>query len=344
MSEKKLTPISALGEFGLINHLTQKFALQNASSVLGVGDDAAVLDNRDGLTLVSTDMLLEAIHFDLAYTPLKHLGYKAVVVNLSDIYAMNGKPRQITVSMALSSRFTVEALDELYEGIEKACAFYNVDLVGGDTTSSQKGMFLSLTAIGTVAEDKVVHRNTAQVGDIICVTGNLGGAYMGLQVLEREKSVFLDSPEMQPELENYQYVVGRILKPEARRDIIDLFATMEVKPTAMMDISDGLSSELFHICKQSGVGALLQEIDVPIHQQTQDTALEMKLPPITCALNGGEDYELVFTMKPDDFNKIKGMLDIVAIGKIMDENEGLFLQSMGKEKHALQAQGWQHLS
>lgn len=344
MSEKKLTPISSLGEFGLINHLTKKFGLKNPSSVLGVGDDAAVLNCSEGLTLLSTDMLVEGIHFDLAYTPLKHLGYKSVVVNVSDIYAMNGVPKQITVSMALSSRFTVEALDELYEGIAKACSFYGVDLVGGDTTSSQKGMFLSLSAVGTVPEGKQVYRNTAQVGDVICVSGDLGGAYIGLQVLEREKSVFLDAPDMQPELEKYKYVVGRILKPEARKDIVNLFATMDVTPTAMIDISDGLSSELFHICSQSGVGALIQEIDVPIHQQTQDTALEMKLPPITCALNGGEDYELLFTMNPSDYNKIKGMLDVVAIGKITSKDEGLFLQSMGEEKHQLQAQGWQHLA
>lgn len=345
MSEKKevkRTDVNTLGEFGLIDHLTQSFALQNPSSIKGVGDDAAVIKNGAYLTVVSTDMLVEGIHFDLMYTPLKHLGYKSVIVNLSDIYAMNATPKQITVSIAISNRFSVEALDELYAGIKLACEKYQVDLVGGDTTSSKKGLIISVTAIGQVEPKKVVYRNTAKVGDLICITGNVGAAYLGLQLLEREKQVYLSNPGVQPDLEDQTFLVGRQLKPEARKDMIEFFAKNQLVPTAMIDVSDGVASEIFHICKQSGVGAFVEESGVPIHPDAELMALKFQLDPITCALSGGEDYELLFTIDPEDVEKVKYLPDIYIMGEIVEASEGVKLHTKGGNIHDLQAQGWQH--
>ena len=341
MSEQR-TDINSLGEFGLIEHLTQRFVPIQASSVKGVGDDAAVIDNNGYLTVVSTDMLVEGIHFDLMYTPLKHLGYKAVVVNLSDIYAMNAMPKQITVSIAISNRFSVEALDELYAGIEAACRFYGVDLVGGDTSSSQKGLILSITAIGQGEAEKITYRNTAKAGDLICITGDLGAAFLGLQILEREKQLYLSNPGIQPQLEGKDYLIGRQLKPEARRDMVEAFAKNKLVPTAMIDISDGLASELFHICTQSGVGAFLEESGVPIHPDAQLQALEFQLDPITCALSGGEDYELLFTIAPADVDKVKYLPDIYIAGEIVEAKEGIQLHTTGGNIHPITAQGWKH--
>lgn len=338
----KRTDVNTLGEFGLIEHLTQRFPLRNASSKVGVGDDAAVIDNGAFQTVVSTDMLVEGIHFDLMYTPLKHLGYKAVVVNLSDIYAMNALPKQVTVSLALSNRFSVEALEELYAGIYAACEFYGVDLVGGDTTSSNKGMVISVTAIGQGEPHKLAYRSGAKVGDIICITGNVGAAYLGLQLLEREKQIYLSNPGVQPDLEDQTYCVGRQLKPEARKDMIELFAKAGLVPTAMIDVSDGIASELFHICKSSGVGAFLEESGVPIHPDAQLLALKFKLDPITCALSGGEDYELLFTIDPADIEKIKYLPDIYMAGEIVPATDGIHLHTKGGNIHPLQAQGWVH--
>ena len=341
MSEQR-TDINSLGEFGLIEHLTQHFVPAQASSIKGVGDDAAVIDNNGYLTVVSTDMLVEGIHFDLMYTPLKHLGYKAVVVNLSDIYAMNAMPKQITVSIAISNRFSVEALDELYAGIEAACRFYGVDLVGGDTSSSQKGLILSITAIGQGEAEKITYRNTAKAGDLICITGDLGAAFLGLQILEREKQLYLSNPGIQPQLEGKDYLIGRQLKPEARRDMVEAFAKNKLVPTAMIDISDGLASELFHICTQSGVGAFLEESGVPIHPDAQLQALEFQLDPITCALSGGEDYELLFTIAPADVDKVKYLPDIYIAGEIVEAKEGIHLHTTGGNIHPITAQGWKH--
>ncbi|MBN8677689.1 MAG: thiamine-phosphate kinase [Chitinophagales bacterium] len=336
------TDVNTLGEFGLIDHLTRDFPLQQASSIKGVGDDAAVIDNGNLCTVVSTDMLVEGIHFDLAYTPLKHLGFKSVVVNLSDIYAMNAFPKQIVVSIALSNRFSVEALDELYEGIRAACKAYEVDLVGGDTTSSPKGLTISITAIGQGEKELLVYRNGARPGDLICISGELGGAYLGLQLLEREKRLWLENPNMQPDLENQQYAVGRQLKPEARKDVIEAFRKIGLKPTSMIDISDGLASEIFHICKQSQVGALLEESGVPINHEAQLLALKFKLDPITCALNGGEDYELLFTIRPEDVDKVKFLPDIYIAGEILEAKDGIKLNTKGGNLHDLKAQGWVH--
>lgn len=338
----KRTEINQLGEFGLIEQLTKSFPLQNKSSLRGVGDDAGVIDNQDFLTVVSTDMLVEGIHFDLMYTPLKHLGYKSVVVNLSDIYAMNAIPKQITVSIATSNRFSVEALQELYEGIQAACEKYNVDLIGGDTSASNKGMIISVTAIGQGEKEKLAYRNGAKVGDLICITGDVGGAYLGLQLLEREKQIYLSNPEVQPDLEEQSYLVGRQLKPEARKDIIEAFAKNELIPTAMIDISDGVASDLFHICKKSNVGAYLEESGVPIHPDAQLMALRFKLDPITCALNGGEDYELLFTIDPQDVDKIKYLPDIYIAGEITDVKDGIKLHTKGGNIHDIKAQGWTH--
>lgn len=336
------TDVNTLGEFGLIEHLTANFPLQQASSLKGVGDDAAVIDNGAFCTVVSTDMLVEGIHFDLAYTPLKHLGYKSVVVNLSDIYAMNAFPKQITVSIAISNRYSVEALDELYAGIRAACEAYSVDLVGGDTTSSPKGMVISITAIGQGDKDLISYRNGAKVGDLICITGDLGAAYLGLQLLEREKQIWQENPGVQPNLEDQKYAVGRQLKPEARRDLIETFRKIHLKPTAMIDISDGLASEIFHICKQSGVGALIEESGVPIHPEAELLALKFKLDPITCALNGGEDYELLFTIDPKDVEKVKYLPEIYIAGEILDAKDGIKLNTKGGNLHDLKAQGWVH--
>jgi len=338
----KRTDVNQLGEFGLINHLTKNTKLKNNSSIKGIGDDAAVIDNDALQTVVSTDMLVEGIHFDLMYSPLKHLGYKAVVVNVSDIYAMNATPKQITVSIALSNRFSVEALEEFYAGVEEACKQYNVDLVGGDTTSSPKGLYLSITAIGQAAKDKIVYRNTAKVGDIICVTGDLGAAYLGLQLLEREKQLYLSNPGMKTDLEGQNYLVGRQLKPEARKDTIEIFAKNNLVPTSMIDISDGLASELFHLCTQSNVGAFIEEKGVPIHDDTQLMAIKFKLDPITCALSGGEDYELLFTVKPSDIDKVKFLPDIYIIGDIVEKKDGVKLHTTGGNIHPIKAQGWQH--
>lgn len=338
----KRTDVNELGEFGLIEHLTNTILLKNPSSVKGVGDDAAVIDNKNFMTVVTTDMLVEGIHFDLMYTPLKHLGYKAVVVNLSDVYAMNAIPKQITVSMALSNRFSVEAVEEIYKGIYKACEFYQVDLVGGDTTSSNKGLILSVTAIGQGEKDTLVYRTGAKEGDIICITGNVGAAYLGLQLLEREKQVYLSSPGVQPNLEEQTYLLERQLKPEARRDMIEQFAKAKLVPTAMIDVSDGVASELFHICKQSGVGAYIEESGVPIHPDAQLMALNFGLDPITCALSGGEDYELLFTINPKDLDKVKYMADIYIMGEITAAKDGIKLHTKGGRIHPITAQGWTH--
>ncbi len=338
----KRTDVNELGEFGLIEHLTQGFPLHNRSSIKGVGDDAAVIDNDGLLTLVSTDLLVEGVHFDLMYSPLKHLGYKSIVVNLSDIYAMNAYPRQVTVSIALSNRFSVEALDELYAGIRAACEHYQVDLVGGDTASSPRGLIISVTAIGQGEKDKLAYRNGARVGDLICITGNLGAAYLGLQILEREKRLYLENPGIQPELEGHDYLIGRILKPEARRDMIEMFAKNRLVPTAMIDVSDGLSSDLLHICHQSGVGAVIEESGVPIHPDAQLQALQFQLDPITCALSGGEDYELLFTIRPEDVDRVKYLPDIYIAGEIVPAADGVKLHTKGGHIHPIEAQGWKH--
>lgn len=338
----KRTEINELGEFGLIERLTRDIKLQNKSSIKGVSDDAAVIDNTGFLTVVTTDMLVEGIHFDLMYTPLKHLGYKSVVVNLSDVYAMNAVPKQITVSIAMSNRFSVEALEELYAGICAACERYGVDLVGGDTSASNKGLVISVTAIGQCEKDKIVYRNGAKAGDLICITGDVGAAYLGLQILEREKQLYLDNPNIQPNLEEQAYLVGRQLKPEARGDVIEMFAKNNLLPTAMIDVSDGIASDLMHICKQSDVGAFLEESGVPIHPDAQMQAINFKLDPITCALSGGEDYELLFTINPKDVDKIKFLPNIYIAGEIVDAKDGVKLHTKGGNIHEITAQGWQH--
>lgn len=336
------TDVNTLGEFGLIEHLTRQFPLLNSSSLKGVGDDAAVIDNGAFHTVVSTDLLVEGIHFDLAYTPLKHLGYKAISVNVSDIYAMNAIPQQITVSIAISNRFSVEALEELYEGIHIACAHYHVDLVGGDTTSSPKGLTISITAIGQGEPQLLTYRNGARPGDLICISGDLGAAYLGLQLLEREKRIWQEHPGVQPNLEEQAYLIGRQLKPEARKDVIEIFRKIQLKPTSMIDISDGLSSEIFHLCRQSGTGALIEESGVPIHPDAQMMALQFRLDPITCALSGGEDYELLFTIDPADVEKIKYLPEIYIAGEILEPQHGIKLNTKGGRLHDLKAQGWQH--
>ena len=340
----KRTDVNELGEFALIEHLTKDFPITAPSTVKGIGDDAAVIENGNFQTVVSTDLLVEGIHFDLMYTPLKHLGYKAVVVNLSDIFAMNARPKQVTVSIALSNRFSVEALDELYAGIKAACEHYRVDLVGGDTTSSPRGLFISVTAIGQGEKGKLAYRDRAKVGDLICITGNVGAAYLGLQLLEREKQVYLSNPGVQPDLEEQNYLIGRILKPEARQDMIELFAKNQLVPTAMIDVSDGVSSELFHICKASDVGAFIEESGVPIHPDAEMMALKFQMDPITCALNGGEDYELLFTIDPADLDKVKYLPDIYIMGEIVEASEGIKIHSKGGNIHNLQAQGWKYFS
>jgi len=338
----KGTDVNELGEFGLIEHLTAQFPLVQGSTLKGIGDDAAVIKNDKGTTVVSTDMLVEGIHFDLMYTPLKHLGYKAVVVNLSDICAMNARPTQVTVSIAISSKYTVEALTELYAGVRLACDMYNVDLIGGDTTSSPKGMTMSVTAIGQADAEDLVFRSGAKVGDIICATGDFGGAYIGLQLLEREKQIYLSNPGVQPDLGELDHVIGRQLKPEARLDAVEYFHKNKLKPTSMIDVSDGLASELFHICKASDVGAFLEESKVPMHPQTEETALEFKVNPITCALNGGEDYELLFTVAESDLEKVRYMPEVAIIGEIVDKADRVTLHTTGGNVHDLKAQGWKH--
>lgn len=334
------TEIAELGEFGLIEHLTKNFEIQNVSTVLGVGDDAAVIDHFGKQTVVTTDLLLEGIHFDLMYTPLKHLGYKSVMVNLSDIYAMNAQPTQITVSIGISNRVSMEALNEFYEGIYLACEKHGVDLIGGDTSTSQKGFIISITAIGEVAPDKFVKRSTAQKGDLICVTGDLGGAFLGLTLMEREKKIYLENPQVQPDLENESYIVGRLLKPEARKDMIEFFEKNEIMPTSMMDVSDGVSSEVMHLCKQSNLGCRIYEEKLPIHDESRRAAYKFGLDPTVCALNGGEDYELIFTLKQEDHEKITFNEEISVIGYMTDLEEGCKLLTKGGNTFNITAQGW----
>ncbi len=343
-SQGRRTEISTLGEFGLINHIARKFnQRQNPETIWGIGDDAAVIDSGSHYTLISTDMLIEGVHFDLSYTPLKHLGYKAVAVNVSDIAAMNGIPKQITISLGLSNRFSVEAIDEFYEGVKIACESYKVDLVGGDTSASRSGFVVSVTAIGSVEKSKIAYRNGAKANDILCVTGDLGSAYLGLQVLEREKQVYLSNPEMQPELDEKQYLVERLLRPEARTDVIYELLEAGVVPTSMIDISDGLASEILHICTQSGVGVNIFEEKLPVEDISFLTASELNLSPITAALNGGEDYELLFTIKQSDFEKIKNSAFITPIG-FMTEGKATELILKSGAKADIKAQGWNHLT
>ena len=337
------TSLSQLGEFGLIDHLTKNFDVKNASTLKSIGDDGAVLDFGLKKVVVSTDLLIEGVHFDLAYMPLKHLGYKAVVVNVSDICAMNAKATQLTVSVAVSNRFPLEALEELFEGINHAAKFYNVDVIGGDTTSSQKGLIISITAIGEANEEEIVYRNGAKENDLLVVTGDLGSAYMGLQVLEREKQVFQVNPNNQPDLDAYTYLIERQLKPEARYDIKELLEKLELQPTSMIDISDGLSSEIIHICKQSKVGCNLYEEKIPVDPQFINVCEEFNIDSTTVAINGGEDYELLFTIKMEDFDKIKGNPNFTVIGHMAQESEGIHLISRANTKIPLKARGWNAL-
>jgi thiamine-monophosphate kinase len=339
------TELSTLGEFGLIERIKSNLAeKQQKSTLRGIGDDCAVIEkNRSEVTLVSTDILLEGIHFDLSYTPLQHLGYKAVAVNVSDIAAMNGVPEQITVSIAISNRFSVEAVDELYKGIRLACENYKVDLIGGDTTSSQRGLMISVTVLGTAKKSEVAYRSGAKVNDVICVSGDLGAAYTGLQILEREKAVFVSNPEMQPELEGKDYVIKRLLKPEGRTDIVHELKDLGIVPTAMIDISDGLASELLHICAASGVGAYVYEDKLPISFETEQSLFDFKLDPTTAAMNGGEDYELLFTVSMKDFEKLKNHEDITTIGYITEQKKGVSMISKKGNQYPIKAQGWNHL-
>ncbi len=336
----KATPLSKLGKYGLINHLSEQISANNKDTIKGIGDDASII--RVGKTdmLVSTDTLIEGIDFDLVYTPLKHLGYKSVVAGISDICAMNAIPTQILVSLAISGKFSAEAIDLLYSGITKACDNYNVDLVGGDLTSSVTGLAITITAIGTVEKDKAVMRNTAKVGDLVCVSGDVGSAYAGLQILKREKEVFAVNPNSQPDLTNYNYVLERQLKPEARKNIVVELAQNKIRPTAMIDISNGLSSEIMHICKASNVGVELYEKDLPITQETADVAQELNMEPTLFAMNGGEDYELLFTINPADFDKIDSIQGISVIGKIVDNSNGLKLMGRDNGSVTISSQGW----
>ena len=338
------TSLADLGEFGLIDRLTKAFEIHNPSTLKGVGDDAAVMDFKNKKTVVSTDLLIEGVHFDLSYVPLKHLGYKSVVVNVSDIYAMNATATQITVSIAVSNRFPLEALEELYTGIRLACEHYKVDLVGGDTTSSTRGLIISVTAIGEAKASDLVYRNGAQPNDLVVLTGDIGGAYMGLQILEREKAVFQVNPNSQPDIEMYSYILERQLKPEARKDIPPLLKQLGVKPTAMMDVSDGLSSEILHICKQSGVGCRLYEDKIPLDPQVISTCEEFNLDSTTIALSGGEDYELLFTIAQADYDKIKGNPNFSVIGYITDKEEGVNLITRAGQFIPIIAKGWNALT
>ncbi|WP_159637208.1 thiamine-phosphate kinase [Sphingobacterium composti Ten et al. 2007 non Yoo et al. 2007] len=334
------TDINELGEFGLIKHLTQAVELTQESTNKGIGDDAAVMDFSGYKTLISTDLLLENIHFDLRYVPLKHLGYKAVQVNLSDIYAMNGIASQITFSIGLSSKFPLEAVEEIYEGALIACKKYGVDLVGGDTSASAQGLVISVTSIGYAEESKVTYRSGAKEGDLLCVSGDLGGAYVGLQLLEREKNIFLENPNIQPDLEGKDYIVERQLKPDARKDVVELLSFLDIKPTSMIDVSDGLASEILHICNASNVGCKLYEEKIPLDPMTYETAREFGLDPTVCALSGGEDYELLFTIPQADYDKIKGQLDISVIGYITEPSAGKEMISKSGHVHEIKAQGW----
>lgn len=343
MSENR-TEISQLGEFGLIEHLTNANETVQASTLLSVGDDAAVIDHFGKQTVITTDMLLEEVHFDLIYTPLKHLGYKAVAVNLSDLCAMNATPTHITMSIGLSNRFSVEALDEFYAGVYAACEAYQVDLIGGDTCTSKKGFTISVTAIGEVSPDTFVTRSGARPSDLICVSGDLGAAYVGLQLLEREKKIFLENPKIQPDLQNKKYVIGRILKPEPRTDVIEWLQEKQITPTAMIDVSDGLSSDLLHICRKSQVGCHLYEAKIPIHEETREVAYQFNIDPTLCALSGGEDYELLFTISQKDYETIKDYSQISVIGYITDIDKGNKLETKGGNLHDLIAQGWNAFS
>lgn len=340
----KRTPLSELGEFKLIDHLTKHFKINHKSTVKGIGDDAAVLNYGKKQIVVSTDLLVEGVHFDLSYVPLKHLGYKAVMVNLSDIYAMNAKATQITVSIAVSNRFPLEALEELYAGITTAAEFYNIDVVGGDTTSSTSGLIISITAIGEVEKGNEVLRSGAKPNDLLVVTGDIGGAYMGLQVLEREKEVFKVNPNSQPDLSMYTYIVERQLKPEARKDIIELLQKLEVKPTSMIDISDGLSSEVIHLCKQSKVGVDIYENKIPLDPQVISTCEEFNIDSTTVALNGGEDYELLMTVSQEDYPKIKGNPNLTVIGYMTEAERGMHLVTRAEQKIPIIAKGWNALN
>jgi thiamine-monophosphate kinase len=338
--QEQRTEIESLGEFGLINHLTKNNETVQASTLVSVGDDAAVIDNFGKNTVVTTDLLVEGIHFDLMYTPMRYLGHKAVVVNLSDVYAMGAHPTQITVSIAFSNRFSVEALDEFYEGIYEACKKYNVDLVGGDTSSSTKGLIISVTAIGEVAPNKAILRSTAKTGDLIVVSGSLGAAFLGLTLMEREKKIFIETKGVQPNFEDQSYIVQRLLKPEARKDIIEFLEEAEITPTAMIDVSDGLSSELMHICKQSNVGCLIYEDKLPLDDNAKQFAYQLQLDPTACALSGGEDYELLFTVAQADYDKIKNNTEISIIGYITENPLKVEIMTRGGSTHPLVAQGW----
>ena len=337
------TNLAELGEFGLIKHLTQHIELYQPSTIKGVGDDAAVINYEDLQTVISTDILIEGVHFDLTYVPLRHLGYKSVIVNLSDVYAMNAHPKQILVSIALSNRFKLEAIEELYSGMLAACKKYKVDLVGGDTTSSLSGLVISITAIGGVKKEDITYRNGAKETNLLCVSGDLGGAYMGLQILEREKSVFKENPKLQPDLEGKDYLLERQLKPEARKDIIETLHSIGIQPTAMIDVSDGLSSEILHLCSQSDVGVELYEEKIPIDSLTYETAREFNLDPTLCSLSGGEDYELLFTVDINEYEKLKNSMDITIIGHITDKAKGCNMISKSGTVHELKAQGWNAL-
>lgn len=338
------TSLSDLGEFGLIEHLTKNFSITQETTVKGIGDDAAVVDFKSNQCIISTDLLVEGVHFDLSYVPLKHLGYKAVMVNLSDIYAMNAIPKQITVSIAVSNRFPLEALEDLYAGIHTAAKIYNIDVIGGDTTSSNKGMLISITALGHAKKEDLAYRNGAKENDLIVVTGDIGAAYMGLQILEREKEVYKVNPQSQPDLSLYSYLLERQLKPEARKDIPELLNALNVKPTSMIDISDGLSSEVMHLCKNSDVGAYVYEEKIPLDPTVITACEEFNLDSTTIALNGGEDYELLFTIAQEDFPKIKANPNFSVIGHIANKKEGIHLITRGNTKIAMQAQGWNSLN
>ena len=344
MSDKR-TEIEELGEFRLIDTLTEKFKNHNNSTELGIGDDAAIISaSENEAILVSTDSLIEGIHFNLMYTPLKHLGYKSVVVSISDICAMNAKPEQITISLAVSNRFPLEALTELYEGVRLACEHYKVDLIGGDTTSSRSGLIITVTALGRGKKDKIVKRSGAKENDLLVVSGDLGGAYMGLQVLEREKQVFESNPKIQPDLDGHDYIIGRQLKPEARIDVVNFLNELAVVPTSMIDISDGLASEILHICKSSDVGCHIYDEKLPIDAKTSMTAIDFNLDPNTCVLNGGEDYELLFTIDQKDFDKIKGNPHMTVIGHITHKNDGVYYIDKAGSAIELRAQGWNHFN
>jgi len=340
MTDRKIRTLSEIGEFGLIRKLTEDIILRHPGSRKGIGDDAAVIDHSGFLTLVTTDMLLEGIHFDLTYVPLKHLGYKSVVVNLSDIYAMNGTPLQITVSIGISGKLSLNAMEEFYKGIKLACNQYGIDLIGGDTCASINGLTISVTALGTARPDQIVYRKGARKGDLICVTGDLGGAYMGLLLLEQENALYLKDPSYKPQLDGYQYILERQLKPEARKDLGKLLLANKIKPTSMIDISDGLSSDLLHLCEISGTGSRIYSDRIPVHEQTQKLALHMRISPIVAALNGGEDYEILFTVSPDDFNGVMAIEGITIIGMMTGKEEGHLIEFDDKSTIMMEAHGW----